>query len=353
MKRYRNLVLTLIALGLVGYFVWWGDNPDNLNRFIWRILNLGAMYAIAAVGYTVINGIAGQFSLGPHGFMLLGGYMVALLMLPLEQKAVVWLFKGKELIWPFSSFTLPSWGFILALLAAGVLAALAAVIVGIPALRALRGDYLAIATFGFGEIVFVLVCNLIPLTNGPMGIKGIPDYTNLAWSFGALAVLTYAALRIKNSSYGRALRAIREDEIAAESMGINVFRLKMLAFIFSAFCAGVAGGLWGPLIGTLTPDVFRFFMTFYLLIIIVLGGLGSITGAVVTGFIFAALFEMLRFLDTAIVPGMRMVFFAILLIALMLFFRRGLFGESEFSWDGLFRGAAKVGRLIWRPANRS
>ncbi len=344
MKRYRNLVLTLIAIALVGLFVWWGDKPNNLDPLIWRILNLGAIYAIAAVGYTVINGIAGQFSLGPHGFMLLGGYMVALLMLPLKQKAVVWLFKGKELIWPFSSFTLPSWGFILALLAGGVLAAVAALIVGIPALKALRGDYLAIATFGFGEILFVLACNLIPLTNGPMGIKGIPHITNLAWSFGALVVVTYAALRIKNSSYGRALRAIREDEIAAESMGINVFRLKMLAFIFSAFCAGVAGGLMGTLIGTVTPDTFKFFMTFYLLIIIVLGGLGSITGAVVTGFIFAGLFEALRVLDTATVEGMRMVFFAILLIGLMLFFRRGLFGEAEFSWDWLFRGSSKLGR---------
>jgi branched-chain amino acid transport system permease protein len=350
MMRYRNLVLTLIALALVGIFIWWGD--ENLDRFIWRILNLGAIYAIAAVGYNVINGLTGQFSLGPHGFMLLGGYLVALLMLPLEQKAVVWLFKGKELIWPFSSFTLPSWGFIFALLAAGVLAAVAAVIVGIPALKALRGDYLAIATFGFGEILFVLVCNLIPLTNGPMGIKGIPDYTNLAWSFGALAVVTYAALRIKNSSYGRALRAIREDEIAAESMGINVFRLKMLAFLFSAFCAGVAGGLMATLIRTVTPDMFRFFMTFYLLIIIVLGGLGSITGSVVTGFIFAALFEALRFLDTAI-PGMRMVVFAILLIGLMLFFRRGLFGEAEFSWDSLFRGFGRLGRGEWRKASRS
>lgn len=350
--RYLNLVLTLIALALVAFFVWWGDDPDNLDRFIWRVLNLGAIYAIAAVGYTVINGLAGQFSLGPHGFMLLGGYLTALLMLPVEQKAVVWLFKGKGLIWPFSEFTLPYSGFVLALLLGGLVAAIAAIVVGIPALRALRGDYLAIATFGFGEIVFVLACNLIPLTNGPMGIKGLPQYTDLAWSFSALAVVVYAALRIKNSSYGRALRAIREDEIAAESMGINVFRLKMLAFLFSAFCAGVAGGLMATLIGTVTPDLFRFFMTFYLLIIIVLGGLGSITGAVVTGFIFAALFEALRFLDT-VIPGMRMVFFSILLIGLMLFFRRGLFGEAEFSWDALFRGFGKLGRGKWKTASRS
>lgn len=331
-----NRILTLFALAALFGFVAWGDK--NLDRFLWQVLNFGAIYAIAAVGYTVINGITGQFSLGPHGFMLLGAYLVTLLILPLEQKKIVWLFQ--PLAWPFSEFSLPYSGFILALIAGGVLAAIAAVIVGIPALRALRGDYLAIATFGFGEILFVLVVNLMSLTNGPMGITKIPRYTNLWWSIGALVVITYAAVRIKYSSFGRALRAIKEDELAAQSMGINVFLMKLVAFVFSAFCAGVAGGLYPTLVGTVSPDPFRFFMTFYLLIIIVLGGLGSITGAVVMGFVFAGIFEGLRILDTAIVPGMRMVFFSVLLILVMLFFRRGLFGESEFTWDwilGLFR----------------
>jgi branched-chain amino acid transport system permease protein len=185
------------------------------------------------------------------------------------------------------------------------------------------------------------------LTNGPMGIKGIPQYTDLKWSVGALVVLTYAAVRLKNSSFGRALRAIREDELAAESMGINVFRHKLLAFMFSAFCAGVSGGLMATLIGTITPDLFRFFMTFYLLMIIVLGGLGSISGAIVGGFIFAAVFEALRFVDTAVVPGMRMVVFAVLLILIMLFFRRGLFGREEFTWGWIFDGAARAWRWAW------
>ncbi|MBC7099107.1 branched-chain amino acid ABC transporter permease [Candidatus Bipolaricaulota bacterium] len=339
MNRRRNLALTLISLGLLAAFLAWAEG--NLDRFLWRLLNFGAIYAIAAVGYNLINGVTGQFSLGPHGFMLIGAYLVTLLVLPLNQKELVWLFQ--PLAWPFSEFTLPYSGFVLALLGAGLLAAVAGLIVGIPALRALRGDYLAIATFGFGEIIFVLACNLMPITNGPMGIKGIPQYTNLGWSFGALALVTYAALRIKNSSYGRALRAIREDELVAESMGINVLRHKLMAFLFSAFCAGVAGGLYATLVGTVSPDPFRFFMTFYLLIIIVFGGLGSITGSVVTGFIFAALFEGLRFLDTATIPGMRMVFFAVLLVVVMIFFRRGLFGESEFSWDWLF-GLFRRGR---------
>ncbi|HID08702.1 TPA: branched-chain amino acid ABC transporter permease [Candidatus Micrarchaeota archaeon] len=331
-----NRILTLIALAALFGFVAWGN--DNLNKTVLLILNFGAIYAIAAVGYNVINGITGQFSLGPHGFMLLGAYLVTLLMLPLDQKQITWLFQ--PLVWPFSEFTLPYSGFILALIGAGILAAIASVLVGIPSLRALRGDYLAIATFGFGEIIFVLAVNLIPLTNGAMGITGIPRYTNLWWSIGALVVITYAAVRLKYSSFGRALRAIKEDELAAQSMGINVFMMKLVAFIFSAFCAGVAGGLYPTLVGAVSPDPFRFFMTFYLLIIIVLGGLGSITGAVVMGFAFAALFEGLRFLDTTFMPGMRMVVFSVMLILVKLFFRQGLFGEAEFTWDwilGLFR----------------
>lgn len=324
-----NRILTALFFVGLALFIWWAD--AHLDRFIWRVLNFGAIYALAAVGYTLINGVTGQFSLGPHGFMLLGGYLTTLLMLPLHQKKVVWLFT--PLSWPFNQFTLPYPGFILALLAGGILAVLAAFVVGIPALRALRGDYLAIATFGAGEIFYVLACNFMGLTNGPMGVKGIPQYTDLKWSVGALVVLTYAAVRLKNSSFGRALRAIREDELAAESMGVNVFRHKLLAFMFSAFCAGVAGGLIATLIGTITPDLFRFFMTFYFLMIIVFGGLGSISGAVVGGFFFAAIFEALRFVDTAVVPGMRMVVFAVLLVLVMLFFRRGLFGREEFTWD--------------------
>jgi branched-chain amino acid transport system permease protein len=237
-----NRILTLLALLGLAVFTWWAD--ANLDRFIWRVLNFGAIYALAAVGYTMINGVTGQFSLGPHGFMLLGGYLTTLFMLPLYQKKVVWLFT--PLSWPFNQFTLPYSGFILALLAGGILAVLASLVVGIPALPALRGDYLAIATFGFGEILYVLACNFMGLTNGPMGIKGIPQYTDLKWSVGALVILTYAAVRLKNSSFGRALRAIREDELAAESMGINVFATNSLRSCSARFAPGFPEASWPP-----------------------------------------------------------------------------------------------------------
>jgi branched-chain amino acid transport system permease protein len=310
-----------------------------LNTYLIRILNTACIYVVAAVAYNLINGITGQFSLGPNGFMAIGGYTVAILMLPLVQKEQVYFLQ--PLIWPFNSFSFPSHLFLLALFLGGVAAALAALLIGIPTLR-LRGDYLAIATFGFGEIINVLANNFIPLTNGALGIKGIPEYTNLWWTVNWAFWSVFMIKGLVNSSFGRALKAIRENEVAAEAMGVNLFRHKLLSFVLSGFFAGVAGGLFVTLISTVSPSLFTFTMTFNLLIIIVLGGLGSITGSVVTAFIFAFLQEILREVEAPItigawtfpgIPGMRMVVFSVLLVVMMIFYRRGLFGDKEISWQ--------------------
>ncbi|MFO7255071.1 MAG: branched-chain amino acid ABC transporter permease [Firmicutes bacterium] len=341
MRGRLETFLTLAVLGLFALFIAWAEG--NLNPYYQRILNTAFVYVVAAVGYNLVNGIAGQFSLGPNAFMALGGYTAALLMLPLTQKQMVWFLQ--PLVWPFNAFSLPGHLFIVALLAAGLVAALGGLLVGYPALR-LRGDYLAIATFGFGEIIFVLANNLIPLTNGSLGIKAIPEYTNLWWSGGAAVATLLLVRNLASSSFGRAMRAIREDEVAAEAMGINIFRTKLLAFILSAFLGGIAGALLATLITTISPTLFTFTMTFNLLIIIVLGGLGSVTGSAVTALIFAFLQEGLRFLEAPTrigpwlvpgIPGMRMVVFSLLLVFLMIFYRRGLFGRSELSWDLLLR----------------
>ncbi|WP_304173965.1 branched-chain amino acid ABC transporter permease [Limnochorda pilosa] len=341
MRGRLETFLTLAVLGLFALFIAWAEG--NLNPYYQRILNTAFVYVVAAVGYNLVNGIAGQFSLGPNAFMALGGYTAALLMLPLTQKQMVWFLQ--PLVWPFNAFSLPGHLFIVALLAAGLVAALGGLLVGYPSLR-LRGDYLAIATFGFGEIIFVLANNLIPLTNGSLGIKAIPEYTNLWWSGGAAVATLLLVRNLASSSFGRAMRAIREDEVAAEAMGINIFRTKLLAFILSAFLGGVAGALLATLITTISPTLFTFTMTFNLLIIIVLGGLGSVTGSAVTALIFAFLQEGLRFLEAPTrigpwlvpgIPGMRMVVFSLLLVFLMIFYRRGLFGRSELSWDLLLR----------------
>lgn len=334
-----HIVLTLALIGVLFLVLWWADT--HLDQFILRVMRTGAVYIVAAVAYNLINGITGQFSLGPNGFMALGGYTVALLMLPLPQKQFVWFLQPQ--MWPFNSFSFPWYLFGVALILGGLVGALGAVLVGIPCFR-LRGDYLAIATFGFGEIIFVLANNLIPLTNGPLGMKGIPEYGNIYWCFGCAAVATLVVSKLATSSYGRAMKAVRDDEIAAESMGVNLFRTKMLAFATSGFFGAVAGGLLVTLITTISPTLFTFTMTFNLLIIIVLGGLGSTTGSVITAFAFAVFSEVLRVVEAPIdigpihipgVAGMRMVVFSALLILLMIFYRRGLFGQFELSWDWL------------------
>jgi len=336
-RRRLHLVLTLALIVVLFLALWWADT--HLGEFPLRVARTGAIYVVAAVAYNLVNGVTGQFSLGPNGFMALGGYTTALLILPLQQKQFVWFLE--PLMWPFNSFSFPGYLFGLAVLLGGVVGAIGALLVGIPSFR-LRGDYLAIATFGFGEIIFVLANNLIRLTNGPLGMKGIPEYANVYWCFGAAVLATLVVSNIANSSYGRAMKAIRDDEIAAEAMGVNVFRTKMLAFVTSGFFGGVAGGLLVSLITTISPTLFTFGMTFNLLIIIVLGGLGSITGSVVTGLGFAVVSELLRVVEAPIdigslhipgVPGMRMVVFSILLVLLMIFYRRGLFGQFELSWD--------------------
>lgn len=336
----KNTILTLVlfVLLMIGVF----GAQKYLNAYLIRILNTACIYVVAAVAYNLINGVTGQFSLGPNAFMAIGGYTVALLMLPLAQKEEVYFLQ--PLIWPLNSFSFPPSLFIVALFLGGLFAALFAFLIGIPTLR-LRGDYLAIATFGFGEIVIVLANNLIPVTNGALGIKGIPEYTNLWWTANWAFWTVFVIKNLVNSSFGRALKAIRENEIAAEAMGVNLFRHKLLAFVLSGFFAGVAGGLFVTLISTVSPTLFTFSMTFNLLIIIVLGGLGSITGSTVTAILFAFLQELLREVEAPHtigswtfpgIPGMRMVVFSVILVILMIFYRRGLFGQRELSFEDVF-----------------
>ncbi|WP_026137190.1 ABC transporter permease subunit [Candidatus Caldatribacterium saccharofermentans] len=332
-----RLFLTVLLFGLLMLGVALAEK--HLNAYLVRILNTACIYVVAAVAYNLVNGVTGQFSLGPNAFMAIGGYTVALLMLPLAQKKEVYFLQ--PLIWPLNAFSFPPSLFIAALFLGGLFAALFALLIGIPTLR-LRGDYLAIATFGFGEIVIVLANNLIPITNGALGIKGIPEYTNLWWTANWAFWTVFVVKNLVNSSFGRALKAIRENEIAAEAMGVNLFRHKLLAFVLSGFFAGVAGGLFVTLISTVSPTLFTFSMTFNLLIIIVLGGLGSITGSTITAVLFAFLQEVLREVEAPHtigswtfpgIPGMRMVVFSVILVALMIFYRRGLFGQRELSFE--------------------
>jgi len=286
-----------------------------------RILNMVAIYITLAVSYNLINGVTGQFSLEPNAFVALGAYTAALLTLTASEKELSFIID--PCIWPLSVISIP---FLPAVIIGGLVAAFFGFLMGFPVFR-VRGDYLAIVTLGFGEVIRVVANNLQSVTNGPLGLKGIAPYTNLWWSWGLALVTLFVINRLVKSSYGRALKAIRENELAAESMGM-------------------AGALLAHLITTISPMLFTFFLTFNLLIIITIGGLGSITGSVLAAIAFAWGSELLRAVEEPMnilglleipgIPGMRMVVFSIILIVVMLFARQGFMGRREFTWQWLF-----------------
>jgi branched-chain amino acid transport system permease protein len=337
----RNLVLNLVSIlvlaGILLLFERYG------TQYQIRILNNMAIFITLAVSYNLVNGICGQLHLGPNAFITIGAYTAALLTMSPAEKQLSFIIQ--PLIWPLSVLHVP---FLAALLAGGVTATLFAALISFPVFR-VRGDYLAIVTLGFGEVVRVLCNAWQSVTNGPLGLKGLTASTTLWWSWGVAVFTIVAVTKLINSSYGRAMKAIREDEVAAKAMGIDPFRTLLLAFLVSAFFSGVAGGLLAHLITTISPTLFTFFFTFNLLSIIVVGGLGSTSGAVIGAVLFAWGGEALRVVESQIdlgfvkipgVPGMRMVIFSILLMVVIIFASRGIMGRSEFSWNWVL---AKLG----------
>ncbi|MGF7058191.1 branched-chain amino acid ABC transporter permease [Brassicibacter mesophilus] len=335
-----SLVVFIVFLILANLF---------MNQYQLRILNLCAIYVILGLSLNLVNGFTGLFVLGHAGFMAVGAYTTALLTLSPEMKASN--FFIKPIIAPLATIQLP---FPIALLVAGLMAAIAGFIIGAPALK-LKDDYLAIATLGFAEIIRVVFTNTQSITNGALGLKGVPVLTNIWWSWG-LAILTILfVVRIVKSSYGNAFRAIRDDDIAAQAMGVNLFKHKVISFMIGAFLAGVGGGLLGNLLGTVDPNMFRFLLTFQILLIVVLGGSGSITGTVISAIVVTVGMEALRVLDQDInlgftvipgISGMRMVIFSALLLIVILFYQQGLMGNREFSWDYIDIVKIKLRKLI-------
>ena len=303
------------------------------------ILKLIFINAILALSLNLIYGFTGLFSLGHAGFMAIGAYVGALCTLLPEQKEIMWILD--PIIWPFSVLHTPLW---VAVIAGGLVAMIFAFIIAVPVLR-LGDDYLGIATLGFAEIIRVVIVNATSITNGSLGIKGIPGEATLLtcyiWTVITLVVLS----RLIFSNFGNVLRCIRDNEIAAGVMGINVFRYKVLSFCVGAFFAGVGGALLAMYQGSLQANAFKSSMTYEILLIVVIGGMGSISGSVLASFLFIACSEWwLRFLDTETylfggtfkVPllrsGFRMVVFSIVIMIVVLFFRKGIMGEKEL-WD--------------------
>jgi branched-chain amino acid transport system permease protein len=290
----------------------------GFTEYVQRIILLAGINVILAVGLNLINGTTGQFSIGHAGFMAVGAYGAA--------------FVGVKLSGPLHG-ALGSGAFAdavifnLALLAGALFAGVSGLIVGMPSLR-LRGDYLAVVTLGFGEIIRILFNNATFLgsATGYFGDdpSGLPAYTNFFWVFAWVSAIVVAIHNLTFSQTGRSLTAIREDEIAAEAIATPTTRLKVTAFAISAATAGIAGGLFAHMQAGVRPEDFRFEKSIDMVVMIIVGGLGSISGAILGGIFVAVSLELMRDLQQY-----RLVLYALLLIVIMIVRPEGMLGTRE------------------------
>lgn len=349
-EKRRNTILSLLLIvAILGACAFLDANKYSYNYAI-SIIERSMIYAVVAVSMNLLNGFTGLFSLGQAGFMALGAYVTAILTIPVDQRASVYYISG---IHPaIANLHAP---ILVALILGGLVAAAFAALIGIPVLR-LKSDYLAIATLGFAEIIRALISapQLDTITNGSYGLKSIPGFSSLFQVLALTVVCIGLMVLLINSSFGRMFKAVREDEIAAEAMGINLFKTKELSFVISSFFAGVSGGMLAMFMRSIDSKTFQVSLTYDILLIVVIGGIGSVTGSVLGAFLVTAGRELLRFFDEPLYigsiniplfrPGFRMVIFSILLMVVVLFYSRGLMGTSEFSWNGIlgfFRGLGK------------
>ena len=322
MKRLIPSLATLALLVALNVFL-----PRVTNPYYFQVLILVGINIVLAVSLNLVNGFTGQFSIGHAGFMAVGAYTSAMFSLKV----------GPALLSSLAMLPSPiAQGVVLlfALVAGGLLAAVAGYLVGLPSLR-LRGDYLAIVTLGFGEIIRVLILN-VDAIGGARGLPGIPQYSNFFWVFGVVVVVIVLARNLAHSTHGRALFAIRDDEVAAEALGVDTTRYKVIAFVLGAFFAGVAGGLFAHFLSYLNPSTFTFLKSIEVIAMVVLGGMGSISGSVMAAVVLTLMPELLR-----AVKDYRMVIYALMLIVLMITRPQGLMGTREIQWPWARRAARR------------
>lgn len=338
MRINRNTLICLALMVLGGLALTKADLV--LSGYQLYICKLFFINAILALSLNLIYGFTGLFSLGHAGFMALGAYMAALCILDPMQKEMMWILE--PLIWPFSVLSTPFW---VAVILGGLVAAVFALLIAVPVLR-LGDDYLGIATLGFAEIIRVLLTNATPITNGSLGLKGIPDSASLLTCYVWMMITLVVLARLLYGNFGNVLRCIRDNEIAAKVMGINVFGYKVMSFCVGAFFAGVGGALLASHLSTIDPKMFNFLLTFNVLVFVVAGGLGSLTGSVIGAGVITVLLEWLRGIEEPMeivgleipgIPGMRMVVFSVILLAIILYRREGIMGSREITIDGIVR----------------
>ena len=311
-KKNLIWIALLTLIWILNIFV-----ADQMDPYFYTILMYAGINIILAVSLNLVNGFTGQFSIGHAGFMSVGAYASALVSVTLQTHNPLF----------FDSAVPQNLFFIFLLLVGGLIAALVGYVVGLPSLR-LKGDYLAIVTLGFGEIIRVILLN-IDSVGGARGMPNIPALTSFGWVYTMVALVIFAINRLVTSAPGRGFLAVREDEIAADAMGVNTTQVKIRAFVISAFFAGTAGALFAHFLRYINPQTFDFNKSFEIIIMVVLGGMGSITGSVVAAIALTVLREALRPLQEYTHVDFRMVIYSLVLIVVMLTRPKGIFGTKE------------------------
>ena len=373
--KRQGMWLTIVALVILYAVLFALDNfvkPNKFTLMLIPVLRKGAIYSLLCVSMNLLNGFTGLFSLGQAGFILIGAYAYSIFSIPAAAHASVYQYFDGGAI----QFSIPEmlgnvigvnagsfFGAIICIIIAGLAAAVFAALIGLPVLR-LKSDYLAIATLGFAEILraFFQWKGLGVITNGSNLLRKYTAFSDMKIQLGTtvfklgtifpflIAMICIAIIVLLiNSSYGRAFKAIRDDEVAAEAMGINLFKHKMLSFVISAFFAGVGGALLAMFQTAVQASTFTSVMTYEILLIVVIGGIGSVSGSCIAAFLYIACSEWwLRFLDSGALPfgniqvsffrdGFRMVVFSVVIMIIVLFFSQGIMGNKELSFAGLIR----------------
>ena len=373
--KRQGMWLTIVALVILYAVLFVLDNfvkPNKFTLMLIPVLRKGAIYSLLCVSMNLLNGFTGLFSLGQAGFILIGAYAYSIFSIPAAAHASVYQYFDGGAI----QFSIPEmlgnaigvnagsfFGAIICIIIAGLAAAVFAALIGLPVLR-LKSDYLAIATLGFAEILraFFQWKGLGVITNGSNLLRKYTAFSDMKLQIGSqvfklsttfpflIAMISIIIIVLLiNSSYGRAFKAIRDDEVAAEAMGINLFKHKMLSFVISAFFAGVGGALLAMFQTAVQASTFTSVMTYEILLIVVIGGIGSVSGSCIAAFLYIACSEWwLRFLDSGALPfgniqvsffrdGFRMVVFSVVIMIIVLFFSKGIMGNKELSFAGLIK----------------
>lgn len=315
----RNIEIVFIPLLYVVLYV--VQRTSFFNNYVMQIIMLAGINIVMTLSLNLVNGITGQSSIGHAGFMSVGAYTSAF---------VTTIMLDVSCMSPFTQVVV----FLAATVFGGICAAICGYLVGMPTLR-LKGDYLAIVTLGFGEVIRSII-RITDVVGGARGLTGIPKLASLFWIFAFVILTIYVCRNFINSSYGRACMSIRDNEIAADTMGINVSRYKIIAFVLSAFIAGVAGSMYAHMLRYLHPDVFSYAKSTDFLVYLYAGGVGSISGSIIGASILTILPEMLR-----AIANWRLVMYGILLVLIILFRQEGMFGGKEFAFLKMKTGGIK------------